>query len=74
MPRLTRKDAELVIGLLRRHLQDRGGSQTEESRALSRLEQRVEKSLAALDDWKRRGATQAGLRKVSGSKPSYRGR
>lgn len=70
MPRLTRKDAELVIGLLRRHLQDRGGPQTEESRALTRLEQRVEKSLAALDDWKRRSPAQAALRKGTGPKPS----
>jgi hypothetical protein len=58
MPHLSRKDAELVIGLLRRHPDHPHGGSTPEARLLRRLEQRVAKPLEALNNWKRRGHTE----------------
>lgn len=54
MPRLSRKDVELVIGVLRRQ----PASDSEECRLLRRLELRVDTNLEALRNWKRRGHTE----------------
>lgn len=58
MPRLTLKDAELVIGLLRQSACRPHDASSPEGRLLRRLEQRVASPSAALSNWKRRGHTE----------------
>jgi hypothetical protein len=58
MPRVSRKDVELMIELLRRHSPPAGGAESEEGRLLRRLELRSAQPLEALGDWKRRGHTE----------------
>lgn len=58
MPHLSRKDAELVIDLLKRQTDRPHESSPAEARLLQRLEQRVAKPLEALKNWKRRGHTE----------------
>ena len=58
MPHLSRKDAELVIDLLKRQTDRVHEACLAETRLLQRLEQRVAKSREALKNWKRRGHTE----------------
>ncbi len=68
MPRLSKKDAELVIDLLRRHAPRQAPAQSEEGQLLKRLERRVEKSFDALENWKRRDHAQMVRNAVRGKK------
>ncbi len=58
MPRLSRKDIELVIELLRRRSPRNPEAQSDENRLLRRLESRVDERPDALRNWKRRGHTE----------------
>ena len=66
MPHLSRKDAELVIDLLKRQTDRVHEACLAETRLLQRLEQRVAKSREALKNWKRRGHTEMVNRLATG--------
>lgn len=57
MPHLSRKDTQILLSLLRKRSRSRATGDIEEERLLRRLEQRIEKSIDAVREWRadRRG-------------------
>ncbi len=58
MPRLSKKDAGLLIDMLRRHVPVSANGETDAGRLLRRLEERTKEPSEALRNWKRRGHTE----------------